>query len=339
MVETVLGRTVFADLEVGGMMGERFSQNTKRKQKQRHENRPAMDVEAIRTVMQEPMLRVSDRPWLGRAGGWLLQHPDENDPDLIALFEAGVAQQLERARTADDVFYPRWPPPDAVLPVAVPVVQLPNGVIHGLSESAKYRGTAIAGPTGAGKSSLAMLILTPLAEQMSVIVFDRKKELRVMMGIPIFGEHWTTIPIERPLFAMLQRPKLVPREVYARELVDCLARSSALFASRRVGLDKLMSVYEEKGDAAELIDWERAIDTWHPKGLRESGYREALLWTLRSLRHHVPALSGTNNTLLSYLNRTPGGVVFEMGNLPSEHYSFVVAFITRWLALERKHTA
>ena len=286
---------------------------------------------------QNPSLRLADRPWLLRTAGQLLKFPE--DPYLQEPLRMGVEQQTWKAASSQDAFYANYPPLQVELPGDLALAQLPGGRVLGMSVAALLRNAAVVGPTGSGKTSMLLLLLSQSALKARIVVIDRKRELRRLAGVPHFGERWTVLNWQRLGLALLQPPPGVQVDVWAAELVSLIARSYPLYASQRPMLELLLVTCKARGDNACLEAWEQRVRAWNTgKGFREAGYKEAMLWVLVHLRQGAPVFRFARSNFLGLLFAGSGGVVIEVDALPVEHYAFFVSYLLRWLYLWRLHS-
>ncbi|MCG3132877.1 MAG: hypothetical protein FLDDKLPJ_03743 [Phycisphaerae bacterium] len=287
---------------------------------------------------QNPLLRLADRPWLLRTAGQLQKFPE--DPYLEEPLRMGVEQQTWKAASSQDAFYANYPPLQVELPGDLALAQLPGGRVLGMSVAALLRNAAVVGPTGSGKTSMLLLLLSQLALKARILVIDRKRELRRLAGVPQFGQLWTVLSWRELALALLQPPPGVPVEVWAAELVSLIARSYSLYASQRPMLELLLETYKAQGGQACLEHWEQRVRSWMPgKGYREAGYKEAMLWVLVQMRLSASAFRFARSNLLELLfSPEEGGVVIELDSLPVEHYAFFVSYLLRWLYTWRLHS-
>ncbi|MCK6464020.1 MAG: ATP-binding protein [Phycisphaerae bacterium] len=288
-------------------------------------------------LMQDPQLRLADRPWMLRTASHLLLNP--GDPYLQESFRNGVEERLYSAASSSDAFYANYPPLGAHLSGDLVVVKLPSHVLP-MRIDALGRNLAVVGPTGSGKTSLVILLLAQLAPRARVIVIDRKRELRKLAGVPQLGAFWTVLHWLQLSLALLQPPPGIAVDVWVSEVVSLVARSYSLYASQRLLLETLLRVYRKHGGNATLKHWLAEVNAFEAgRGFREQGYKEAARAVLVDLLHSVPGLKFAQTNLLEILFSQPnGGVVIECDSLPVQHYSFMVSYFLRWLYTWRLHS-
>jgi hypothetical protein len=293
---------------------------------------PSEIVQQIR----KPQMRAADDPLLMRAATRAIRHP--GNPHVQQLFSRRMERQAWKAALTMDPYYGAYPPLTTPYSFDLFAVDLPDGRPFGLSIDSAFRNIGVVGPTGKGKSSMLRLLLIQLVALGCVIVFDRKRELRMLAGIPHWGQHWFVLSWTELKLSLLQPPVGVSREIWFTEIVSLIARSYSLYASARPLLELLHRAHQVQGEDVNLSSWIKQLRSWEPgKGFREQGYKESSLAVLTSLRRSVGILDYAKSNCIELLFSAQRGLIIETDTLPVEHVAFFVSLLIRFAYLWRLH--
>lgn len=297
----------------------------------------SLDRYQILKMVRDPGIRAADDPMLMRSAITAIRQPDNSLAQ--EHFVRRVERQVWKRAINPDPFYIASPPLTSSYSFDIYNMHLADGRPFGLTLDSMFRTTALVGHHGAGKSTKLLLLLAQLCLMACVIVFDRKRELRNLAGVKGLSRRWLVLHWTDLRIALLQSPSGVPLDAWFTEIVSLVARNYSLHASSRPLLELLHRAHAVDGDKANLSSWIQQLRNWQPgKGFREAGYRESALAVLTSLHRCRGVFDYAKSNCLELMFGQARGIVIEVDNLPTDHYSFFVSFLIRALYLSRLHS-
>ncbi len=222
---------------------------------------------------------------------------------------------------------------------------MPTGDYFGFPIGEHEGHVGIHGPTRRGKTNLIKIIVRQavILDCCVVVMTHKPGEFSGLLGDPALQGmsrvlRWTDL-----MLAFLEPPPGVPRLVWAVQVVDLFARTYSLFASRRLMLGGITSLYGKNDpETLNLSRLARYIKGFESgPGFREQGYKESITYTLGALL--TSTSNGDSGSILDYsrsdflqrLFSERGLTVIEGHGLPTEHFAFLVAYMTLWLYMWR----
>ncbi len=295
-------------------------------------------------MLHTPGFRLADDPGNIALAEQLMVNP--NDPYLRELFDMVVVEQFTKGMTSGDPFYGEYPPLGSLeLPQdnTILIGFMPTADPYGIPIFEREGHVVISGPTRQGKTNVLRIMTTQAALKGCCVVVTTHKpgEFSGLMTLPSLRGIARVLRWTELVLAFLEPPPGVPRLIWAVEVVDMLARCFGLFASRRLLLGSLTSLYRKNAiEELDLAHWARYLRGFdRGKGLREEGYKEGCWWVVQTA---LTATGGENgifaysrSTFLRKLFSEPGLTVIEGFGLPSEIFAFLMVYMIRWLYLWR----
>jgi hypothetical protein len=288
-----------------------------------------------------PELRLQDDPFILQLIQMAVADPD--DPDVQELLANRISDLQIAALSSGDRFRGNYPIPGSLTYPAdfLPLGQMPTGDAIGLVIDQLPLNVGVLGPTGSGKTSLmAELLSNPfLLQTVLVILFARKPEIRNLAAIPQIR---SMIQIPRKpdlMFSLFEPPENVPKTAWNNEVVRLIGQCYARFAAQRLLGDTVseLTTNHAEGVYPTLRQVAEVVDALKPRwGSREAQYKESVSWVLRDLLNCTGSIwDYSSSTFLDVLTGTPGLVIFELEDLPQEHFTFIASFVMRWLYFKR----
>ncbi len=293
-------------------------------------------------LLQTPELRLADHP--GNIALFQQAAINPEDHYLRELVEQVVENQIAEWVTSGDPFFGNYPPKGSLtLPRGILVGVMPTGDPIVLPFGANAGHLGIHGPTRKGKSSLLRFTVPQLVRLGACVVLmtHKPREFASLMGLRALRELSQLLYCYEMMLALTEPAPGVPKDKWAVDLVDLLARNYSLFASRRLLLGSLNNLYDKSPlESINLERWcnyLRGFETG--RGLREQGYKESGWWTLQTLYISTGGKEGifaySRSNFLEKLFSRPGLTVIEGQSLPPEHFSFLSTYMVRWLYMKR----
>jgi hypothetical protein len=293
-----------------------------------------------------PDLRLADNPANIALVQQAMMNPD--DRDIGELLQLVVEKQDAERMAACDPFWGNYPPRNSqLLPggQSITLGDMPTGDYFGFPIGEHEGHVGIHGPTRRGKTNLIKIIVRQaVILRCCVVVMTHKPgEFSGLLGDPALHGisrvlQWTDL-----MLAFLEPPPGVPRLVWAVQVVDLFARIYSLYASRRLMLGGITSLYGKNDlEIPNLSRLARYIKGFESgPGFREQGYKESITYSLGALL--TSTSSGDSGSVLDYsmsnflqqLFSEKGVTVIEGHGLATEHFALVVAFMTLWLYMWR----
>lgn len=175
-----------------------------------------------------------------------------------------------------------------------------------------------------------------------LIVFDRKPaevaDCRsfALPDLPLLVWHFSQLKI-----AAMQPPLSVGVRAFASSIVSLIASQSNLFASRRLLIDTLDTLFHRHrppGTWPTLSQWMSMIEAIRVNALSRLGqYREASLYTLKQIRRELgTVVDYAESNMLDILLAFRGCVVIATSGLSAEVSSFLAGLIINYAYLSRE---
>jgi hypothetical protein len=293
-----------------------------------------------------PELRLADNP-----GNIALAHQvmiDPSDRDTRELLQLVVERQNADWMAACDPFWGNYPPRGALNLLGGQSITLgcmPTGDYFCFPIGEHEGHVGIHGPTRRGKTNIIKIIVRQaVIQDCCVVVMTHKPgEFSGLIGDSALQGRSRVLRWTDLMLAFLEPPPGVPRLVWAVQVVDIFARTYGLFASRRLMLGAITSLYGkndlEPPNLWRLARYIKGFETG--AGFREQGYKESITWTLSAFMTSTSA--GDNGSVLNYsrsdflqrLFSKRGLTVIEGHGLPTEHFAFLIAYMMLWLYMWR----
>ena len=301
------------------------------------------DIKRLVTLLKRDELRLQDDAWFGHLVELMSVCNDAYiDSYLAEILNQHVEARELQAQLSNDPFLGKYPPKGSIElnENAVIVGGMPTNDPIIFPDGRRTGNTVLCGPTGQAKTSGLEFALPQIALGSRVVAFDRKKRLRHLAALPFLAKHAVVLDFEELMLAMLEYAPGVEDEVGNIDIVDQIARSYNLFASRRILLGSLdRYCWKKPRGERHLGGWVGELQAFQPgKGFREAGYKEASFWVLHTLnRSTMGVLDYLQSDFLEKLFDGTGLVVIEAPKVPAEHLSFVWSYISRWIYTKRRY--
>ncbi len=203
----------------------------------------------------------------------------------------------------------------------------------------------ILGPTGTGKSTLIILLLTQFLDDMTpFMVFDFKRNYRCLIDT-LWGERVLVLTVGRDVAPVslnaLQPPRGVEFGEWAAGLADIISTSYLLMqGARNVLMEALLAAHRDHGAAATLRDAHQVLAMElraGRSGSRRYGWLESSTRSLEELSKggFGAALNGINGMDVQSLLTRP--VVFELEGLGDDQRRFFCLYFLYAIMQLRKH--
>jgi len=151
-----------------------------------------------------------------------------------------------------------------------------------------------------------------------------------------------TFKLEELVLCYFQPPPGVPEQAWNNESTDIVGQSYNRFSAQRLMVDQVNELMADHptGVYPTLRQFVDFLDKFRPRfGMREAGYKESIIWCLKSLLSCTGSLWGHSySDFLEQLYSQPGLCIIEAEALPQEHLTLITTYFMRWLYLKRIYT-
>ncbi len=300
------------------------------------------------TRFKEPMLRYGDVP----GADLLLQERmlAPEDPYLRDVDMHVSREQNQKAALSGNSFHGNPPPAGSLPPLShgrVPIAHLATGDVLSIPIDDLTKNALLTGPTGSGKTNSLRALTGSVIESNTgtVVVFDRKGgevadcAYLAQPNLPLLLLNFSELMI-----AGLQPPRGISLSAFASSIVALIASGFNLFASRRLLIDTLDTLYHRPQPQATwptLSHWMGMIEAIRVNALSRLGqYREACLYTLKQiLRELGGAVDFVSSNMLDRLLSHRGCVIIATNGLSAEISSFLASLIINYAYQSREGAA
>lgn len=293
--------------------------------------------EQVEQLIRDPRLRPQDHPEFVNVGRQLIIEP--NDLYLQEYFGQLLGRRLESATETEDVFYAKYPPKRAQLtdePAIWAGCMGFTGDSLPLPLSRSSSGTAITGLPGAGKTTLAMIlvVLLVLAGAL-VIVWDIKGTWLKLLNVASLGGRLIALSIRNFMRAVLQPPPGTTAHEWANRFTNVFAQAYGRVSAQRIlreVIDELLSVCPPGYWPTPKMIIDR-LKSFPGKSLRDREYVSSVLWALVDMVNHFPGVFSYTSSDMSERLFSEGGRLFivEDCGLPVQHWNFAFCLETEYV--------
>jgi len=336
---------------------DRYKNRPKSLQQQFRESANLQDANAVkgysayqirRLLETHPELRMTDNPAhmeLAR-----LACADPSDSDVQEMFQTVVDMKGREAFESGDVFWGNYVKSGNISYPSdfVEVGTTPFNVKVGFGASQSTGNIAFVGKTKSGKTSNLIAGLArnrPFLENNCLVTFVKKREIRDISVLPAVGDLVKIFKIEEKRLCMLEPPSpRVPEYAWGNEITRLVAHCYGRYSAQRLLGDIISDLlaHHPVGVYPTLRQVIEVLERFKPRfGLREAGYKESILWCLKSLLTSTRSVDGgsiwdfSSSNWLDKWYSEPGLKIVEAEAVPQEDLTFVTTYMMRWIYFKR----
>ena len=270
---------------------------------------------------------------------------DPNDDDLLELLNLNNQQIDQQARASENPLWHNNPPKGSKLTdePAIWAGGMSTGDGLPLPTSRSVSGMGIIGPSGLGKTTLAMILAIQLVlAETLVIVWDIKATWRKLLNFPLLAGKIIVLQIHDLMLSLLQPPPGINVNEWGNRFTNVFAQVYGRISSQRIlrqVIEKLLAQCPPGvwPTPRMLINYLESLMSTI-KTYKEREYIASVLWVLIDMMHHFPhSLEFTSSDFFQKMFSLPGRlIIIEDNGLPVHHWNFPICLSNEWIIAVRR---